>query len=103
MREEMVLHFCFLQADDIGLEDCCDAREEGESQANGVDVPGSDAEGGRHGEKTSMDASRNRRRLKNVRVRNIMDAWGCGARAVLLASQKSEARGEWRSERSERA
>ena len=31
------------------------------------------------------------------------DAGGCGARAVLLASQKSEARGEWRSERSERA
>ena len=28
---------------------------------------------------------------------------GCGARAVSLASQKSEARGEWRSERSERA
>ena len=26
-----------------------------------------------------------------------------GARAVLLASQKSEARGEWRSEQSERA
>ena len=52
MREEVVLNFCFLQADDIGLEDCCGAREEGESQANGVDVPGSDAEGGGHGIKS---------------------------------------------------
>ena len=51
MWEEVVLNFCFLQADDIGLEDCCDASEEGESQADGVDVPGSDAEGRGHGEK----------------------------------------------------
>ena len=33
----------------------------------------------------------------------LWHAGGCGARAVSLASQKSEARGEWRSERSERA
>ena len=52
--KQRVFDFCFLQAENIGLECFYHAREKGQAHAHRVDVPSGDAECGGHGGEDSM-------------------------------------------------